>query len=350
MIPIPSRLWWLSLTVIVWIAQVSDVLAVDYGQLVPDGVHLPVGQVLALNEQGKIAGSGTGTLIEKDIVLTAAHVVFGVPSPVHLKFKVNGEPAIIRNVIAFQVHPRYFARPPLNNWPEDNSYSSDLAILRLDQPLPESVGTYSLRNEPVTPGTVVTSVGFGINESKSVEDLRKMSGQLKFITHKEHQMIFATLDEKYQRTDSGDSGGPLMVKKGETWQVVATVRGKRLYEKIAGYAPDEYGDYISVYRHRTWIQSTVESLQRIAHTPTCVYLKRPADSADPSPQMTLRQLEGLTRAGTPDQRVFSRALTRGIGEPLPPKVFQTLKEALRLPDTSFAGLQTAPSTKVEPRK
>jgi hypothetical protein len=342
--PMATRLRLTGLAIAVWFVTAGSAQAVNYGELVPDGVHLPVGQVIGLDDQGKVTGWGTGTLIEKDVVLTAAHVVFGVASPAHLRFKVNSEPAIIRKIIAVQFHPRYFNRAPTNDWPAFNPLSSDLAVLRLDQPLPDSVGTYSLINEPLAPGTIVTAVGFGINESKQAEDARKMSGQLKFVTHKDHQMICASLEGNYQRTDSGDSGGPLMIRKGDQWHVVATVRGKRLFESVAGYAPDEYGDYISVYRHRTWILHSAESLREIPYTPTYVYLKRPADSTDPTPQMTLRQLEGMTRAGTPDQRVFGRALSRGIGEPLPEKILQIMKGPLRMPETLFIGLQVQPST------
>jgi hypothetical protein len=341
---------WTLLAVVICLQMATNSQAVDYGELVPDGNHLPVGQVLSVDDQGKLSGWGTGTLIEKDIVLTAAHVVFGVSSPAHLRFKINSNPVVVRNVIAFHVHPAYYNRPPADNWPDNSTLASDLAILRLDQPLPDTVGTYSLIDEPLAAGTVVTAVGFGINESKKAEDARKMSGKLKFIAHKNHEMICASLEEKYQRTDSGDSGGPLMIKKGDKWQIVATVRGKHLFVTVAGYAPDEYGDYVSVYRHRAWIQSCTDSLQAIPPAPTYVYLKRPADSTDPTPHMTLRQLEGLTRAGTPDQRVFGRAFMRGISEPLPPKVLQTFKESLRVPDSALFGLQVGPATGANPRK
>jgi hypothetical protein len=291
--------------------------AVDFGELVPSGEHLPVGQV-ALN-----GGWGTGTLIDKDIVVTAAHVVDTAQAPFAISFRVATTPPTEYQVIAYQINPGYYAGLPSNDPNDANScVCNDVAVLRLATPVDPKIGVYQLPNSPLAADTLLTAVGYGINESKRQDDAKKMSGQLRFVGIKDRIMICSSLKEKYQRTDSGDSGGPLLVSQGNSWEIAGTVRGKDLFANVAGYTPDEYGQYVSTYRHREWIRETARALQAIPRQDSYVYLKRPLPTQNPQVAMTTRQVEGFFRAGTAVDRIVRKAAERGVSEPLPPDMLK----------------------------
>lgn len=298
-------------------ALTSSAQAVDFGELVPAGEHLPVGQVLIPN------ASGTGTLIDRDIVLTAAHVVEAAPSPAHIRFRVETTPPTIYRVIGYQINPGYYT-----HWLSDESdFSSDgvcndIAVLRLAGPVGQDVGVYQLPDQPLPAETILTPVGYGINETKRNDGNQKMSGKLRFLGIKDRHMICATLKEHYQRTDSGDSGGPLLNRRGNSWEIAGTVRGKKFFTSVAGYSPDEYGQYVYVYRHREWIRDAARTLQQIPSLNTYVYLKRAYSQNNPFPAMTIRQIEGFVLAGTPADRLLPSAIARGISEPISPELYK----------------------------
>jgi hypothetical protein len=100
----------------------------------------------------------SGTLIARDLVLTAAHVVGGA-APAALEFVVNfgrDESQRIRAAEIF-VHPEYGTVPAGPNEPVEH----DLAIIRLSEPVEAGVPIYPMLAAPLAPGQTIVFVGYG---------------------------------------------------------------------------------------------------------------------------------------------------------------------------------------------
>ena len=90
--------------------------------------HHSVCQIKLIKNTKGSTSSGTGTLIGKRLVLTAAHVVEGMSSIGIVRFASNdGSQEQVRRVISFHMHPGYVRG--------SHSGSVDLAILVLESPI-----------------------------------------------------------------------------------------------------------------------------------------------------------------------------------------------------------------------
>lgn len=298
--------------------------AINYGEVVPAGEHVPVGRVIVKNADGR-GSSGTGTLIAPDLVLTAAHVVDNALTPWDIQFELDplqeGGEKLRLPVLAFRTHPRYTLRQ-LAFGKAGASIANDVAVLKLAVPIPASVKPYHLSSSRPSNNDQVTVVGYGLDENN--KSSRKLSGQLRYIRPKSDFLIFAVTPGKFQQSDHGDSGGPLLMKSGDSYEIVATVQGGSFAEQFDRFKPDEYGYYCDVSLHTDWILNCSKELQEVSLTGVIRYMKRVNDPSQLQSAISMKQIIALQSAGTPLERLLERMIPRGVSDPINESNYQFL--------------------------
>ncbi len=337
----------------------SVCLASDYFTLVPPDKHVAVGKVTVVSPQGE--SSGTGTLIGPNLVLTAAHVVADAMGPELISFTItlpNGK-TWTSSVVAYRTHPHYLVTSKLS--PGEAKVvdidmlavaAADVAILRLEEKAPAEVGKLpQLGALPTEVGSPAEAVGFGLIEGMTAAGSAKRSGQLEFYEKsKQHSAIFRTPPGKLQRTNHGDSGGPLLVQEGDVARIVAITQGYRNFDKLHGLDPSSYGLYTSIEDNRRWIDGAIKELEAIRFVDTPYYfLKRDPGYESAQLALTRQQIAGLLSIGTPDVRVIQQVLKRGMNEPIPQEVVEGwVKKYSLKPELSFVPARFSQKTLSKP--
>ena len=157
------------------------------------------------------SGTCTGAIIGDDLILTAAHCIGKTPADlIVVMFGYNFESAEKIFAKSVLVHEKY----------DSVNYKYDLALIRLDKPIPEKYKPLDLeqsRNIHLDKKDYVTTLGYGVTHymsSAGLGTLRMTSVPVKkFDIDKE----FITLDQKKGTgLCFGDSGGPsFILKNGE---------------------------------------------------------------------------------------------------------------------------------------
>lgn len=331
--------------------------AVDFGDDVPKTSYPAIGQVQiakGFTDKGpEWASFGTGTLIAPDIVLTASHVIAGAPTPRHIfvKFESQDKPIAC---IAYRSNPGYLSSlsaglsddernwlKSTNNW---ENAASDVALLKLERPIP-GIETYALAAEYPAPQTPLTVVGYGLTADKAF-DFKRRSGELKSLRIHNNMVLVVSGNSKNQKTDHGDSGGPLLIQRGDKLEIVATVQGMPdLRNRLSGLTSDEWTAMTAVPYIKPWADAMITDLAQVklSSKQPVAFIRR-QQTEDPQLAMTLRQFQALVRVN--DQNVtknFVRLFVRGLNEPVPLEECQSLKKNLGVSENAFYPPLPAPA-------
>lgn len=159
----------------------------------------------------------TGTLIAQDLVLTAAHCALDkktgkpyVPGEVTFRAGLSdGEALAERKVVQIAAHPDYAANAPLS--PE--SIRADVALMRLEQPIPYSIADpFALHNGRVA-GNEISIASYGRGRSEAITRQRSCR-----ILERRQGLITFDCDITF-----GSSGSAILAKNGPRWQILSVV-------------------------------------------------------------------------------------------------------------------------------
>ncbi|NOD49320.1 MULTISPECIES: serine protease [unclassified Ruegeria] len=159
----------------------------------------------------------TGTLIAQDMVLTAAHCAVDQSTGTafageDITFRAglsNGKALAERQVTQVAIHPNYGSRPPLSR----ESVRIDVALLRLDKPIPYSVADpFALYSGRVL-GDEVSIASYGRGRSEAITRERSCR-----IIDRRQGLILFNCDITF-----GSSGSAILTKKGSRWQILSVV-------------------------------------------------------------------------------------------------------------------------------
>ena len=148
-------------------AWLTPALAINGGATA--SAELAAQTVMIVSTRGAIC---TGTVIARDLVLTAAHCV--APKSDYAVAVKGGAPRVIQ-VARIVLHPKFDPRQFETRVP-----SPDMAIIRLAEPLPANYRAARLMSDPALPkrGTLFTLAGFGFakdGDERSLGTLRSVA-------------------------------------------------------------------------------------------------------------------------------------------------------------------------------
>ncbi|MFY2823304.1 trypsin-like serine peptidase [Ruegeria sp. MALMAid1280] len=162
-------------------------------------------------------GFCTGTLIAQDLVLTAAHCAFDKKTgktytPGEVTFRAGlsyGKSLADRDIVQIAVHPDYLNHPELSA----ASVRADVALMRLEQPIPYSVADpFVLFNGGVV-GKEVSLASYGRGRSEAITRERSCN-----ILQRRQGLITFNCDITF-----GSSGSALLARNGPRWQILSVV-------------------------------------------------------------------------------------------------------------------------------
>jgi secreted trypsin-like serine protease len=203
----------------------------------------------------------TGTLISKNLVLTATHCISHLDEDevfIHLgsKLPTSFADKSLLKVKSWKAHPQF--EIVLGSQDQPVSGRNDIALISIDGELPRRAkpALIASNNKPLTQGQKVILAGFGIVE--------ELYGPIYANELNNVEVPIAKLLDKMIITDqtsakggcSGDSGGPAFVKASNEFVVVGVTRGPHEEARDCRH----YGEYTSVLHYKDFILDSAQEL------------------------------------------------------------------------------------------
>lgn len=213
---------------------------------------------------GKSGALCTGTLIRKDMAVTAAHCLEGGSGKPTLIFgpDLHAASAPRRQAEAVAINPKYKVHAG------KGMDQGDIAIVKFGGKLPKGYKTVPILNSErdIKTGSRVTLAGYGISNSQTKAGAGKLRRADVSVFNNRPGKSEMILDQSHGRgACHGDSGGPAYLKRGRKI-VLAGVTNR-------GYparAPDDCAHkvvYTKLPAYKSWIEKSEKSLEKTHRAP-----------------------------------------------------------------------------------
>lgn len=162
-------------------------------------------------------GFCTGTLIARDMVLTAAHCALdkatGKPyAPGEVTFRAglsDGEALAERTVIQIAAHPDFVVNRPVSA----PRVRVDVALMRLDEPIPYAIANPFALHSGRVAGNEISVASYGRGRAEAITRQRSCR-----ILQRGQGLISFDCDVTF-----GSSGSAILAKNGPRWQILSVV-------------------------------------------------------------------------------------------------------------------------------
>lgn len=211
--------------------------------------------LMSIDDNGKPYAFCTGTLISRDLILTAAHCMSaGRYIYIHFGLKLptkRGEAKEYR-LEAFSRHPLYGTQTTDENGTP--SVYADIALAKLVEAAPPEVIPSRILDETssVQSGDTLTLAGYGVlndsDQTVSATTLYKVSVQVA----KTFKGIIVTDQTAGKGACAGDSGGPAFLTTSKGSVIVGATRGPHAFAQDCRH----YGEYTAIKDFKDFIANT----------------------------------------------------------------------------------------------
>lgn len=203
----------------------------------------------------------TGTLISKNLVLTATHCLAEVePAEIRVFFgetlPESLEDANIRKVKSVELHPDYkFELDPIE---KIFTGVNDVALIMLETDAPEFAKPVAILNDtPLKVGQQILLAGFGLTDETTVPPVKATGLNLTRVTiAKLYANIIVTEQSNANGACVGDSGGPAYLETKNDLIVLGITRGPHNLAKDCRH----WGEYTFASRFKDHILQAAEKM------------------------------------------------------------------------------------------
>jgi secreted trypsin-like serine protease len=228
----------------------------------------PIAQstVMLMGTFGNFSFNCTGSIIAKDLVVTAAHCLgpYG-HGKLTAFFGVNKKKGGVTYKVTKQIMPDDY-----NDQLEFDR--NDIALVLLEKPIPANYKPATLMDEAyeLHPDDMVTLAGYGVNilDSKKKDD---GLGVLRFaeqnILNPQYGNTEVLINIKNKGTCSGDSGGPAYIKKDGQLYLFGAASRMTAKDIVPGSKPVQYKCteeivYVNILKKMEWLKTAEAQLRQ----------------------------------------------------------------------------------------
>jgi secreted trypsin-like serine protease len=207
--------------------------------------------VMVLSREGNRHGACTGTVVASNVVLTAAHCVSGKKQVV-VAYAENGS-HVLQRVVARALHPG-FSR--------NASVSVDIALIRLERPLPARLSPLPIDRGESDHGIGASRLvaGFGMqreNDEASAGTLRSATMQVLPRLFPRFMRLGTSVDAELSDAAicTGDSGGPVLDRSESPPRIVGVIYGRERFGTAQSCGT--IAQAVRLAPQRQWIDATL---------------------------------------------------------------------------------------------